>query len=32
LIDNKPVGVGAVGPVTKEVARQFREYAFSNLW
>ncbi len=32
LIDNKPVGNGRVGEITKEVMRQFEEYTRSDLW
>jgi branched-subunit amino acid aminotransferase/4-amino-4-deoxychorismate lyase len=31
-IDGKPLGSGEVGPITKEVMRQFREYTSSDLW
>ncbi|MBI5457023.1 aminotransferase class IV [Candidatus Kaiserbacteria bacterium] len=31
-MDGKPVGDGKVGPVTKEVMRQFKEYTLSDKW
>lgn len=31
-IDSKPVGAGAVGAVTKDVMKQFRELALSERW
>lgn len=32
FIDGKPLGNGEVGPASKEVIRQFKEYTSSNLW
>lgn len=31
-IDGKPVGDGAVGLITKEVMRQYKEHVYSDLW
>jgi len=31
-IDGKPVGKGNVGPITKEVMKQFREFTLSQSW
>lgn len=31
-IDGKPIGDGAVGPVTKEVMQQFKAYTLSDAW
>ncbi|MDP3735546.1 MAG: aminotransferase class IV [bacterium] len=31
-VDGKPLGDGTVGPITKDVMRQFREYTLSDLW
>lgn len=31
-IDGNPVGGGSVGPITKEVMRQFRSYTASSAW
>jgi branched-subunit amino acid aminotransferase/4-amino-4-deoxychorismate lyase len=32
VIDGKPVGNGAVGNISKEAMRQFREYTLSGQW
>ena len=31
-INNEPVGGGEVGPITKEVMKQYREYVYSGAW
>lgn len=31
-IDGEPLGSGEVGPITKEVMRQYKEYTSSHLW
>lgn len=32
MVDGKPLGNGTVGPITKDVMRQFRDYTLSDSW